>query len=259
MNPTLNLILSAALIANVISCKTTENPEASLTAARSAQDVGAEVFGCYIVKKIESTSKESVVTDLKSKATKVCLSKKPVTLLISDAESRDLLKWSFTHLEPFRCPSCYALKGGAEYSATIAMTIVPTVFNMTLETRGFGGAVRLTLEQILDSAPAESAAQFKEITCGDHWRKVIGMMPTSKAEASIKISGDSQRRTALIPAKVSRKSGEILFEATDRSGTMLRIITESGKFYGVFRDSKTNDESDLGQCYSDVVEPGPLN
>lgn len=259
MNPTFNLILSAALIANVISCKTTENPEASLTTARSNENVGAEVFGCYLVKKIESTSKESVVTNLKSKATKVCLDKKPVTLLISDAENAELLKWSFTHLEPLRCPSCYNLKGGNEYSGTIARTIVPSVFNMSLDTRGFGGTVRLTLEQILESAASESTVKFNEITCGDHWRKVTGIMATKTKDAAIKISGDSQRTASMIPARVSRKSDEIVFEATNQSGTMLRIITEDGKFYGVFRDSRTNDESDLGRCYADVVEPGPLN
>lgn len=259
MNPTFKLILSATLMANVVSCKTTENPEANLTAARSEQDVGSEVFGCYLVKKIESASKEAVVTNLKSKATKVCLNKKPVTLLISDAENSELLKWSFTHLEPLRCPSCYNLKGGSDHSGTIARTMVPTVFNMTLDTRGFGGTVRLTLEQILESASAETSVQFKEITCGDHWRKVTGIMATKTKDAAIKISGDSQRTASVIPAKVSRKNDEIIFEASNRSGTMLRIITEAGKFYGVFRDSKTNDESDLGQCYADVVEPGPLN
>ena len=84
-------------------------------------------------------------------------------------------------------------------------------------------------------------------------------MATTSKPAAIRLSGDSIRTTVVIPAKVSRKGGEIVFEASDRSGAMLRIITESGKFYGVFRDSKTNDESDLGQCYADVVEPGPLN
>jgi hypothetical protein len=159
------------------------------------------------------------------------------------------------------CPSCYNFKGGNEYSANIKRTIVPTIFDMSLDTRGFGGSVSLRLEQIINNAETSGAesAQFKIIKCGDHWRKVYGEMATSSKPAAIKLSGDSIQTTVVIPAKVSRKGGEIVFEASDRSGAMLRIITESGKFYGVFRDSKTNDESDLGQCYADVVEPGPLN
>lgn len=261
MNFTLKMVLSTAFVLNLNSCKTTENPEANLAAARNDQDVGSEIFGCYKVKKVESTSSQSVVGNLKAKASKLCISKAPLTLLISDSNNKELLSWKFTGLEALRCPSCYNFKGGKEYSASISRTIVPSIFNMSLDTRGFGGNVRLTLEQILSntSVADETSAQFKEIKCGDHWRKVTGIMSTGSKPASIKVSGDSLRTALLIPAKVSRKSGEILFEATDRSGALLRIITEAGKFYGTFRDSKTNDESDLGQCYADVVEPGPLN
>lgn len=261
MKPTLTMILSTAFILNFASCKTTEKSEASLSAAQSTQGTGDEVFGCYKVKSIDSASTQQVVSNLRAKATKVCVDKTPVTLLITDSSSKELLNWKFTGLEPMRCPGCYLFKGGNEYSANITRTIVPTVFTLSLETRGFGGNVRLSLEQIISSAAsaAGASAQFKEIKCGDHWRKVYGVMATSSKPAAIKLSGDSIRTTVVIPAKVSRKGGEIVFEATDRSGAMLRIITESGKFYGAFRDSKTNDESDLGQCYADIVEPGPLD
>lgn len=261
MNHALKMILLTAFIVNLASCKTTEKPEASLSAARNQPGNGEEVFGCYKVKSVDSDSTQQIVSNLRAKATKLCLNKDPVTLIISDSSTKELLSWKFTGLEPMRCPSCYNLKGGNEYSANITRTIVPTVFNMSLETRGFGGNVRLTLEQIIASASTTSAdsVQFKEIKCGDHWRRVYGVMATSSKPAAIKLSGDSLRTSVVIPAKVALKGGEIVFEATDRSGAMLRIISESGKFYGVFRDSKINDESDLGQCYADVVEPGPLN
>jgi hypothetical protein len=132
---------------------------------------------------------------------------------------------------------------------------------MSLDTRGFGGTVRLTLEQILTASAtsSEPASKMKKITCGDHWRKITGIMPTTSAGAFIRISGDSQQNALMIPAKILRAGGELAFEATDRSGAKLRIITEAGKYYGVFRDSKLNDESDLGQCYADVAEEHPLN
>jgi hypothetical protein len=262
MNRTLNLLLSAALVANMISCKTTEAPEATLAAAKNeTQEVGSEVFGCYKVKLVDSQSKQPEVTQLKSKATKVCLNKNPLTLLITDKENKEVLTWKFKSLEPLRCPSCYNLKGGNEYSATITRTIVPTIFNISLETRGFGGDVRLTLEQIINNtaSSSEPASKIKTITCGDHWRKITGIMPTSSTGAVIKISGDSQQNALMIPAKIVRKGGELIFEATDRSAATLRIITEGGKYYGVFRDSKLNDDSDLGQCYADVAEEHPLN
>jgi hypothetical protein len=261
MNRTLNLLFSAALIANVISCKTTEAPEANLAAAKNEPEVGSEVFACYKVKKVESPSSQPSVTTLKTKATKVCLNKNPITLLITDGESKELLSWKFKSLEPMRCPSCYILKGGNEYEANITRTAVPTVYNMSLDTRGFGGNVRLTLEQIItnEAATNEPASKMKKITCGDHWRKITGIMPTSSTGAVIKISGDSQQNALMIPAKIVRKGGELIFEATDRSAATLRIITEGGKYYGVFRDSKLNDESDLGQCYADVAEEHPLN
>lgn len=261
MKRTLTMILSTAFILNLASCKTTEKPEADLSAARSEQGVGAEVFGCYKVKSIDSASTQQVVSNLRAKATKLCLNKDPVTLVISDSSHKELLNWKFTGLEPMSCPSCYNLKGGKEYSANITRTIVPTIFNVSLDTRSFGGNVRLSLEQIIATAEARDSesVKFKEIKCGDHWRRVYGVMATTAKPAAIRLSGDSIRTTVVIPAKVSLKGGEIVFEASDRSGAMLRIISESGKFYGVFRDSKTNDESDLGQCYADVVEPGPLN
>jgi hypothetical protein len=261
MNRTLNLLLSAAFVANMISCKTTEAPEANLAAAKNEPEVGSEVFACYKVKKVESTSKQPSVTNLKTKATKVCLNNKPITLLITDGENKEILAWKFKSLEPMRCPSCYILKGGNEYEANITRTAVPTVYNMSLDTRGFGGNVRLTLEQIItnEAATNEPASKMKKITCGDHWRKITGIMPTSSTGAVIKISGDSQQNALMIPAKIVRKGGELIFEATDRSAATLRIITEGGKYYGVFRDSKLNDESDLGQCYADVAEEHPLN
>lgn len=262
MKRTLNLALSAAFLASVISCKTTEAPEANLAAAKNEpQEVGSEVFGCYKVKLVDSQSKQPEVTKLKSKATKVCLNKNPITLLVTDKENKEVLTWKFKSLEPLRCPSCYNLKGGNEYSASITRTIVPTIFNISLETRGFGGDVRLTLEQIINNAESsnEPASKMKKITCGDHWRKITGIMPTNSTGASIRISGDSQQNALMIPAKILRAGGELAFEATDRSGAKLRIITEAGKYYGVFRDSKLNDESDLGQCYADVAEEHPLN
>ncbi len=261
MQRTLTMILSTAFILNFTSCKTTEKPEASLSAAQNQPGSGEEVFGCYKVKSIDSASTQPMVANLRAKASKLCINKKPVTLSISDSSNKELLNWKFTGLEPMNCPSCYNFKGGNEYAANITRTIVPTIFNVSLDTRGFGGNVRLTLEQIMATAGASGAesSQFNSIKCGDHWRRVYGETATSSKPAAITLSGDSIQTTVVIPAKVSRKSGEILFEATDRSGAMLRIITESGKFYGAFRDSKTNDESDLGQCYADVVEPGPLN
>jgi hypothetical protein len=261
MKRTLMMILSSSFILNFASCKTTETSEASLSAARSEQSAGDEIFGCYKVKSISSASTQEAVSKLRAKASKLCINKKPVTLSISDSSNKELLNWKFTSLDPMNCPSCYNFKGGNEYSANIKRTIVPTIFDMSLDTRGFGANVTLRLEQIINNAATSGAesAQFKIIKCGDHWRKVYGEMATSSKPAAIKLSGDSIQTTVVIPAKVSRKGGEIVFEATDRSGAMLRIITESGKFYGVFRDSKTNDESDLGQCYADVVEPGPLN
>jgi len=262
MNRTLNLALSAAFLASVISCKTTEAPEANLAAAKNEpQEVGSEVFGCYKVKLVDSQSKQPEVTKLKSKATKVCLNKNPITLLITDKENKEVLTWKFKSLEPLRCPSCYNLKGGNEYSASITRTIVPTIFNISLETRGFGGAVRLTLEQIINNtdSSSEPTSKMKKISCGDHWRKISGIMPTNSTGAFIRISGDSQQNALMIPAKIVRAGGELAFEATDRSGAKLRIITEAGKYYGVFRDSKLNDESDLGQCYADVAEEHPLN
>jgi len=260
MNLTLNLLLSAAFISNLFSCKTTSTPESTLMAEKNESKIGEEVFGCYKVKNLESSSSQSNVAELKKKSQKLCLNKKPLTLTLSDVDSKELLSWKFTSIEPMRCPSCYSLKG-TEYSGTISRTAVPTIFNMTMDSRGFGGSLRLSLEQIIDSTStaAASAAQYKEITCGDHWKKIKGVMPTKSNEASIRLSGDSLQKTVIIPAKVLSKGGELLFEATDRSGASLRIINESGKFYGMFRDSKVNDEADLGQCYADVVEPGPLN
>lgn len=261
MNCTLNLLLSAAFIANLLSCKTTTPPDASLMAQKTAPEIGEEVFACYKVKKLESSSSQPSVAELKKKSQKVCLNKKPLTLSITGADQKELLSWTFTGLEPLRCPSCYSLKGGKEYNATISRTAVPLIFNMTLDSRGLGGSVQLTLEQILSSAAiaGEPSPEFTEITCGDHWKKIKGIMPTNSKEASIKLSGDSLQKAVVIPAKLLRKGGELLFEASDNSGATLRIINESGKYYGVFRDSKVNDESDLGRCYADQVEPGPLN
>ena len=261
MNRTSNLLLSAAFMANLLSCKTTTPPEASLASQKTAPEIGEEVFACYKVKKLESPSSQPLVAELKKKAQKVCLNNKPVTLSITGADQKELLLWTFTGLEPLRCPSCYSLKGGKEIAATISRTAVPQIFNMTLDSRGLGGSVRLTLEQILTSAATagEPSSEFKEITCGDHWKKITGTMPTNAKEASIKLSGDSLRKAVVIPANVLRKGGELLFEASDKSGATLRIINDSGKYYGLFRDSKVNDESDLGQCYADKVEPGPLN
>ena len=261
MKRTLNVMLSIALVANLVACKTTESQEANLSSLKNSEEVGAEVFGCYKVKKVDSPSNQPMVTQLKAKATKVCLNKNPVRLLITDGDNKELLSWKFKGLKALRCPSCYAMEGGVEYEANITQTAVPTVFNMSLDNRGFGGNVRLTLEQIINNAAAsnEPTSKMKKITCGDHWRKITGIMPTESTGAFIRISGDSQQTALKIPAKIARKGGELIFEAADRSGATLRIITENGKYFGVFRDSKINDESDLGQCYADVPEEHPLN
>jgi hypothetical protein len=262
MKHTLSLLFSIVVLGTLVSCKTTENPETNLASTNNEPVVGEAVFGCYKVKQFEATSSKPEVLSLKSKATKLCLTPKPITLSITDKEDKGLLSWTFTKLEPLRCPDCFNLTGGQDYRANITRTIVPTVFNMSLDSARLGGKVRLTLEQNLNaeaSASTEAPYQFKELTCGDHWKEVTGVMPTKSGGAALRLSGDSLPKTVTLPAKSGIKGGELVFEAADRSGVMLRVITQSEKFYGVFRDSKNNDEVDLGECYPDIQEEHPLN
>lgn len=261
MNFRLNLVLSSTLFLMLSACKTTQLPESSLQGETKKPEAGDEIIGCFKVMKVDSPSTLSIVTKLKEKASQLCIRKKPIDISIRDVSNQDLLTWQFTEIAPLRCPGCFAFKGGQEYAATITGTAVPLIFNMSLESRGLGGPVRLSLQQILEKSNAQAAspAPFRHITCGDHWNKVRGVMPTESKPAVIELDGDSRSKVESIPAKVLRKTDELVFEATNGSGIYLRIVNSSGDLYGVFRSSKLNDETDLGICHADIKAENPLN
>jgi hypothetical protein len=116
------------------------------------KSVGEEINGCYKVTSVTSDSINATVSKLKSDAGRVCVSQNPLTINLSHNDgNRELLSWTFSHLEPLRCSHCYVFRGGNEYSATFAATYAVNVFNLTLETRGFSGNVKMNLLKESDS------------------------------------------------------------------------------------------------------------
>lgn len=249
--------LALAVVTSFASCKTTNNPESSLADSTKVQEIGDEIFACYNVTKVESSSSLALVTKLKENSKELCIGRKPLNLVITDRSRENLLSWQFTEIEALRCPGCFRLKGAnGEAVATITRTAVTLVYNLSLDSRGLGGNVRLMLQQKINGASGSDEAQskFGSVACGNSSKKVTAQMPSKNSGASLKISGKAQPKDEILPANVSVKGNEWVFTAMNNSRASLRVISESDKLYGVYRDSNTNDEIDLGLCVADPKE-----
>jgi hypothetical protein len=158
-----NFIFAVMILTNFTSCKTASPGGSNLEGATKVSS-NPEIFTCYKVMSVDSPSELPDAKKIKDDAKEVCIGEKPMTVTMKDEAGANILSWQFTGIQPMRCPRCYELTGGREYSATITGTIAPLIYNLSLGSRGLGGTVRLTLQQVIEKTVGEDIYGCYKVT-----------------------------------------------------------------------------------------------
>ena len=149
------------------SCKTAREANSVLEDA-TVKGADADIFSCYDIQEVDASDRIATTAKIKKSAKKLCITKKPLELKISDAGGTELLSWKFEGYEPLRCPRCYSFTGGTAYSATMeGLLSDPKKFTFSLVSRGLGSAVKISATRSNEnsgSSGRSTAASYYE--CG---------------------------------------------------------------------------------------------